>query len=435
MFRHHTVKGFSRTQIILIAAVLFVIVGVIFVFVLGGKQTKNQLTGAITVWGLDSPSTMEQLTQGYQQAQPGVTVTYKQLNQLTYEQDLINALAAGRGPDVFMIHNSWLPKHYDKLWPLTESQLPITQFRGLYPTVVEQNFAPDGVVYALPMYLDTLVMLYNKDSFDAAEIAIPPKTWLELQNLIPKLRAIDKNGRLTKAAAAIGGSPKSVSRATDLLNLLMLQSGSRMVSRDFTETQFFPEGVQALDFYTQFTNAAKDYYAWDENFGYSLDSFANGSTAVIFAYSSQLPAIKDKNQFIKIGIAPMLQSSEAKQSVNWADYWGYSVSIKSRAATAGWDFISYVTNSASQKIYIAATGRPPVLRSLIAQYQNDPQLGVFAKQALTARSWPQIDNIAVANSFAKAIEAVIGGRATSDRALQQAGEEINDLMLRRRNRN
>ena len=41
----------------------------------------------------------------------------------SYENDLRDALAAGNGPDVFLIHNSWLTKHQDKLSPAPDSVL------------------------------------------------------------------------------------------------------------------------------------------------------------------------------------------------------------------------------------------------------------------------------------------------------------------------
>jgi ABC-type glycerol-3-phosphate transport system substrate-binding protein len=44
----------------------------------------------------------------------------------------------------------------------------------------------------MPLYVDTLVTLYNKNMFDAAGIAQVPRTWQEFEALIPQLRITDQ---------------------------------------------------------------------------------------------------------------------------------------------------------------------------------------------------------------------------------------------------
>jgi hypothetical protein len=57
-------------------------------------------------------------------------------------------------------------------------------------------------------------------------------------------------------------------------------------------------------------------------------------------------------------------------------------------------------------------------------------LGVFATQALTARSWFQVDNIAIETIFADMIDNVILGRLTIRKALQEAESRVSVLMGR-----
>ncbi len=411
------------------AVILLIVVALIF----GIRRDSERLSGTLNFWGVfDSPQIIGELVSQYQKLQPRVLINYRQINAATYENDLINALAGTQAPDIFMFHNAWLPKHFGKIVPLTDARISLSAFRGLYPTIVEQNFAPDGVIYALPLYIDTLALFYNKDAFDAKGIAAPPKNWLEFQNLIPKLRELDKTGRLAKMAAAIGGSNKSVNRASDILNLLMLQSGVPMTDKEFTRAVFADEGLESLNFYTQFSNARSPYYTWNDSLPFSVDSFSEGQTAMMFNYSHQIALLKEKNPFLNFTAAPMPQTSGAEKNVNYANYWGLAVSAKSQSYDAAWDFIMYLTaNSDASRKYLQLTGKPPALRSLIAAMSDDPEIGMFTKQALTARSWPQIDNLAVENSFSKMIENVITGRLVPQKAIQQAEDEITALMSRR----
>ena len=416
--------------IIGLAIVLVIIVGAVFGL---RREGSEQISGTLTLWGVfDSPSVMGEILNDYRKSRPKVQISYRQLDPKNYESDLINALAGTQGPDLFMFHSSLLPKHYDKLAPLVGG-LSIADFRNLFPTVVEQAFAPDSVIYALPLYIDTLALFYNKDSFDSAGIAAPPKTWLDFQNLIPKLREIDKSGRLIKMAAAIGGSEQTVNRSTDILNLLMLQSGIKMVDDGFSRATFAESGgVEALNFYTQFSDARGPYYTWNDNLPYSIDSFSEGKTAMMLNYSHQAVAIKDKNPFLNFAVAPAPQPSEAQKIVNFANYWGLAVSAKSSNSDAAWDFINFLTtNSDSARKYANLTGKPPALRSLIAAFNDHPDLRVFARQALTARSWPQIDNVALEKSFDLMIRNVLNSKTTADKAIRQSENEITQLMQKR----
>ncbi len=423
--------SFSRTQLVIGGAVLAVVLFFVLLFlrVIPGLRDSGPTTqlSTVEVWGVFEDA------QVLQELKSAVPFRYRGFDPATYEADLVNALAAGNGPDVFMVHNTWLPKHFDKLKQIPEKFLPYASFLNLFPKVVEQDFGPNGAVYALPLYIDTLAMLYNKDIFDAKGIALPPKTWSEFAKLVPSLRELDSKGRVVKAAAAIGGSAKSINRATDLLNALMLQSGVSMTSDDFDRATFATAGKQAFDFYLTFANPANSAFTWSEDFPYSIDSFADESTAVIFNYSYQQAALKQKNPFLRVGVAPLPQPVSASRSVTFANYWGFAVSARSAHPEAAAQFVvGLVTDQARAKKYFDLTSRPSALRTLIEAEANLPDLGVFANQALIARSWPQIDNSLVERVFSEAIASVLNVRLTPAEALTNAEHQITEAMERRK---
>ena len=434
---------FTRNQIIIISVVGIVALFLILVFtgIIPGLRpgVKERLKADLTFWGVyDKIDAYQSVITQFQNLHQGVRITYKQFDPQTYESELINALAAGKGPDIFMIHNTWLPKHYNKISPLPQEKLSFTDYSDqLFPEVVKNDFTAKNVIYAFPLSIDTLAFIYNKDIFDKSGVALAPTTWDELQNTIPQLRILDKTGKISQAAAAIGGTNKSINRATDLLSLLMLQIGTQMVDSDFTRATFsqtgangFSPGLNALNFYTQFTNPVNSDYTWNEAIHYSLDAFAEGSAATIFNYAYQLPYLKTKNPFLNFGVASMPQYNQANP-VNYANYWGYAVSNKSSYSDLAWDFILLLTtNKDNVKNYLQETQRPPALRFFIQDptYLNDPVLGVFTKQILTAQSWLQIDNNKVETIFSDMIESVISGRQTAKTAINQAEAQITQLM-------
>ena len=435
--------NFSRSQLIITGSVIFIVllvVGIVTGIIPGVRKNTEKLPEInLTVWGIDNEDLFRENFIGYQVLRPNVQTRYKQLNPDTYERDFINALASGTGPDIIMFHNSWLPKHLTKIIPVGEDQLSLNSLKQLFPTVIEQDFAPDNKIYALPLYMDTLALFYNQDIFDRNGIAISPKDWLDFQNLIPKLRQKNADGKIAKAAAAIGGSSNSIYKAPDLLMLLMLQAGTKMTDDEFTQATFtqnigglFP-GLDALNFYTKFSDPTELYYTWDDTFEYSPDSFAKGDTAIIFAYASEKENLRSKNPFLSFKTAEIPQLSGSDKAVTFPDYWGLAVTNNSENPEWAWDLILYLTaNETAAENYIRISDRPPALRNVIQKYTDHPELGVFAKQALFARSWPRIDEKIIDQAFSDMIRSILEKQLKAKDALEQAEKQVTELMRARR---
>jgi multiple sugar transport system substrate-binding protein len=291
-------------------------------------------------------------------------------------------------------------------------------------------------LYALPLSIDTLALVYNKDLFNSANIAYPPKTWDDFQTDILKLRTLDAQGNLTRAGAAIGGSAATVSNAADILSLLMLQNGTEMVTSDRSSAAFASApggaGPAAFDYYLQFANASSPYYTWNESMGNAVDAFAAGKTAMMFAYQADLAAIKAKAPFLNIGVAQVPQATGATVAVNYPKYSGFAAT-KIGQVSAAWYFILYMaTTDAVEQAYVNATGKPPALRQEVAANLNNssnPDLAVFASQTLTAKSWYEANDEKVDAIFNTAIANVLGGQANSTLALNQAQAAVSQFMI------
>ena len=430
----------TRNQIIIIfgVALIAIVLILIFIGVLPGRKKSGDVNlgtigseqqTEINFWGVEDEQKIRPIIDAYSQVNKTVRIFYTQFSEADYEKKLVNAMASGKAPDILMFHNTWLPKHGAKLMPLpTASGFTITQLRQLFPQVVEADFSSNIQMYALPVYIDTLAFLYNKDIFDAKGVAVVPKNWNEFQYVAPRLRELDFGNRISKAAAAIGGSERSINKAVDLLSLIMLQSGTRMLDQSGSASFARTGGDKALNFYAQFSSPNSSVYTWNDNLRNSLDSFSQGETAAIFNYQSAIAVVKARNPFLNLAVAPMIQPAGVSQPINYADYWGLAVSNQSQNPAIAWNFVMYfsIDESVVEK-YLQESKRPPALRSLIQKYLNDPDLGVFAGQALTAKSWPQPDNIAVRRIFSNMIEYVLSGRLSVEQALQQAEEEVNSL--------
>lgn len=398
------------------------------------RPTLDTTKADLNVWVVMGKDALSQMGQTYtENVHKNVTLHFQTVDAASYENRLLSALAAGEGPDIVMIRNRALPKLQKALSPVSPMQLTQTAFRNLFPQVAEEDFIENGRIYALPLYIDTLSMFYNRDLFDQAGITQIPKTWDDFRNAIPKLVSLDTRGQIVKSAAAIGGSKTTIDAAVDILNLLMLQTGVKMTDSDHRQATFAGSGAgslgqQAFNFYLQFSNPNYSYYTWNDSQPNSIQSFASGKTAIIFDYHAKKSEIKKRNAFLNFSDAPMPQPAGATVDINYADYWGLAVSKQSRNANWAWDFILYaVTSPDNAAAYAAAINQLPALRPLIANKFANTEFAVQAKQALTARSWYQPDEEQVQNIFNTSIQNVLNGKVNARNALDQANDQIGQL--------
>jgi ABC-type glycerol-3-phosphate transport system substrate-binding protein len=119
----------------------------------------------------------------------------------------------------------------------------------------------------------------------------------------------------------------------------------------------------------------------------SLTAFETGRLAFMFAYSYDLPIIRAQAPKLNFGVAKLPQIEGAGADINIANYWIEGVSKKSKYINEAWDFVQYMTSAEQAKTYLASAKKPTALRSLVAEGRLDEDLGVFADQVLTAKTW------------------------------------------------
>lgn len=424
---------FTRAQIIFIAigGIIALILLLILFGVIPGLRTSQGPITQIEMWGTDSPRTWAGPIAAFEGSREGVDIVYKTIDAEDYESQLINALAAGQGPDIFMFENNWLLKHGDKVTPVNPEQISAVTVDTLFPRVVTQDFVSNSRVYALPLYIDTLAMVYNQDLFDQGDIVFPPTTWQEVADVAQNLRVINA-GELTRAAAAIGGSSKTISNAGDLSSVMMMQNGASMVDSRLNNALFASsEGRAAFDTYLGFANPSSVRYSWDETGRLDQEAFAREEAAAIFAYYSETKDLKARNAFMPIRVAPLPQF-DTNNAVNIADYWGLTVSTSAEAPAVAWDFIIFATTNGNvAESYSQLTQRPPALKLLINEYLTNPEFGVFTSQALTARSWLQVGEEVMQEAMNEAISAVLSEELKSSNALSRADSRVTESLRSR----
>ena len=337
----------------------------------GSKSTGSSGQVTIKIWKtFEDSDNLQALFDAYQQKHPNVQIVYTKKNVDNYESNLVDALASGSGPDIFSIHNDWLPRYLDKIVPAPDKTFLFKDYKDAFIDTVVQDFTKDNKVYGTAMAVDSLGLYYNKDIIGSAGIAVPPKTWDELSAQVQRLKKSDGKGYFTRSGVAMGTSG-NVNRAVDILYLLMLQKRTVPFNADGTEPMFNQDvsvngnrmnpGQAALDFYTSFANPVSLNYNWNARSDYSIDAFANGRAAYLYSYSYTRQSLLQKNPNLNFDVAPVPQPDLDNPAVNFSNYWGEVVSKQSKNQAVAWDLLKFLTSKDSLDKYYAKN-KPAAIR-------------------------------------------------------------------------
>lgn len=438
----------------------------------GALDAQRDLDKAVTieVWGVfDSSRALEDVIARYTASRINVRVNYRKLQFSEYQTALLEAWAEGRGPDVFMVHNTWVGDYINKISPApaqvkvaaayvtggynkkveayydSYAGATIDSIRNDFVGVVAQDAVRDGKVYGLPLSVDTLALYYNRSLLDQAGIPAVPKTWQEIKLASQALTILNDNGEIIRSGIALGGA-ENINRSFDILSLLMAQNGTVFVdsaglkatfaqSSPYSIDRSYKPGQAALQFYSDFANPAKEVYTWSEDFPSAQEQFVGGSLGMMLGYSYQLAELRVQGPRLNIGVAPVPHinadgSDATGETINWANYWLYSVAQSSDVSDHAWDFIHYMTTRPDvAKLYLEKNQRPTALRSLIAEQQAQPELGVFASQLLTARSWyTGLDAPSAEAIFKNMITQVATNKATAKETVERAESLVTQTL-------
>jgi ABC-type glycerol-3-phosphate transport system substrate-binding protein len=457
MKKHKPIKWISVVLIAVVSLTLFS--GCVRTKFGSSQQAQTQEDANLTFYGLfDSEEVYEPIIEAYESQNPNVNLTYKKFTDPDAYLDLIiNELAEGEGPDIFMMHNSWLPKHYKKLTPAPETAVNTEIFRSLFVDVASEdliipNEAGQEQVWGIPLYVDTLALYYNDDHIEEAipSRGTPGDTWEEIADDVTQLNKEDQSfSRFERAGIAMGRSD-NILRAFDILMSIMLQYKVDFYSEDLTEVAFDLDSnaATALSLYASFALPSQQNYSWNsyladaDSAEKELETFALGEVSMIMGYSYTYEDLKTvinslqaqgedtiKVSDIKIQETPQVYdpSTSAETREAYASYFFPVVSRTTENSDAAWSFLANMVDEENLSYYNEKTHRPSALRSLIESQKADPTYGVFAAQVGYASSISMADAEKYEDIFLDGIDSILSTARSTD-VLNNIADQIQALI-------
>lgn len=275
---------------------------------------------------------------------------------------LATGYAAGDNPDVFLINYRRYGQFaaagaLDPVGPYLAESTAIAA-NDYYPEPVEA-FTFDGELMCLPQNLSSLVVYYNRDLFDAAEVPYPAAGWT-WDDLLAAAQA------LTRDTDGDGGTDQfGVGIEPSLIRMVpfIWQAGGELVDDLHHPTRLTidtPEARQALQFVLDLNLEHHVVPAESEVLSLGLeDRFIAGNVAMLFQSRRVVPTLRAIEDFTW-DVAPLPRQAETAGILH-AD--AYCLSAGAGNPDLAWSFIEFANGPEGQPI--AAVGRTvPSLRAV-----------------------------------------------------------------------
>ena len=215
----------------LIIIIVFIAAAIFGVLVFSGAiplgKTEGSL-GTVVLWGTVPTQAISSILKDFNTVNKTFVVNYVQKSSDTFNQDLLEALAAGTGPDMFFLPDNLVFNYANKIFTIPYASYPLTTFKNVFASAGEVFLTGKGIL-AFPMSIDPLMMYYNRSILDANGVVYPPALWDDLTNMVPTLTKKDDSNKIIKPAVALGHF-SNVVHAKDILAALFRQAGNPIIT-------------------------------------------------------------------------------------------------------------------------------------------------------------------------------------------------------------
>ncbi len=390
---------------------------------------KEPLT--IEWWGVyKDEDYFAKVIERFEEKYTNIAIEYTKKDPQTYEQELIDALAANQGPDIAMIKNDWFYEHKEKLAPIELGQEEAEEFKEAYLPVVTDIVIEENKLYGVPLDIEVLGLFYNEDLFDEIRLRHPPADWGKFNNYAKKLTK-KRGSKITQAGAAIGTS-NNIENAQDILLMLMLQNNTPIASSDRQSAVFHTTvetasgapiytGRRALRYYTDFTNPQKDHYCWNKSQRQAWLAFAEEKVAMIFDYYSRKDDLYNRNPNLDYQFAaiPQIKNAEPEDEKVIARFWFYAVTNNVENHDWTWRFIQ---DLARQKAYSSQTERAERSQKETQGRKIFIGQGLIAETVYKGKDPDEFDRI-----FQNMITNIVTHRQDIRTAVDTAASKVTDI--------
>lgn len=399
---------------------------------------KTSSVGNVTIWGTLDSGVMTTLVAKLNETDKSFQgVSYVQRPAGTFMVDVINAMAAGTGPDVVLVSQDQLHAFSGKLLTIPYSVVSQSDYISSFVNEGRLFLNTEGTI-AMPFVINPMVMYWNRDLVAAAGLPTPPKYWDELLTQTNKMTTFD-TGRTIKRSAIAMGSWDNVAYAKQILSTLFMQAGDPITSygQNGMLTSVFglstPNSGEnpassALRFYTEFANPSKVTYSWNRSLPKSTDAFVAGNTALYLGFAGDYAGLRARNPNLSIGVAMVPQIQGNSANITFGQLTGLAITRTAANPNGALVIAQKLSDQTGATEAAFAFGLPSVRLDAHIDNSADASQTIFYQSALIARGWIDPDYASTDAIFKEMVDNVVSNKSLPDQAVQDASQSLGSII-------
>lgn len=406
-----------------------------------GDQAPEEIqavTGTVEIWGtLPQDVVTQNLISFAKQDSQFERIQYQYFAPEDFDSELTEALADGAGPDMILVSHERLADQRKRIQPISYETLPWRDIKDTYLDGAHVYALSDGL-YAFPMFVDPLLMFWNRDILSNANLLAPPATWEELVNShFPKLIDREFDRTINQSVVAMG-EYRNVRNSYGILSTLIIQGGGEGVvdigdgKYDVRLNPVQDDAIggpvnSAINFYVGFGDPSNARYSWNRSFREDRQQFLGEDLVYYFGYGSEALELEELNPNLNFDIAAMPQSGAATVRRTYGRIYGLSVLRSSDNAGSAFATLSLLSQSAFQQSMANALVMAPAQRSLVSGGANGNYGRLIYSAAPVTFGWLNPAPTETDEAFSTAVTNVNENRRTTAGATLDLLSTIKDL--------
>jgi len=300
---------------------IFIGIIIIIILIIGGFLYLNKILSksfrenlpcynqTITIWSPFNFNDFQEFSKHARKYCINLNLKQKDLNDI--KNNLLQEIAQGNIPDIVFVDSDFLLENLKIFKGYEGKNFNI----DVYSESILEPF--DNKLIAYPLYFDVLVTFANREYLNNAGLLTAPKTFEELQQVIPSLRTLDNSNNIKVAPIALG-TANNIDRLYEIFVTI-----HKNLNQDYYK---YPESFyKTLDFYTQFSNKLSHNFSWENYLPNSFVAFAQGQAALIFGLYSDKDKILNINKRIKLEIYPFMRFTNNIKNYNYIKSYFFAV--------------------------------------------------------------------------------------------------------------
>lgn len=385
-------------------------------------SAKTQLHMIVAHFSDHTLTTFQDAAKRFEATHPDVEINVEDVSWDNLQQRLATDIAGGTAPDISIIATRWVLDYVQNgiAEPLDGYITP--QFRGRFYENLLVPGTVNGKVYLLPILASTRALYYNKDLYEKAGVATPPKTWDELRAASEKVKAL--------GGAAYGFGIQGKEIETDTYWYFPFWSYGGEIVQNGKSGIAGEAGVTAAQLYKSFIDQGLSQPSPTGSNRQDIETlFKQGRLGALVTGPWLRGQIAAEAPKLNYGMVPMPAGTKA---LTWGGTDSVMLFKSSPNKEIAWKFIEEGIFSKETRLeFTLSEGFLPVLKEEMddPRLAGDKSLKVFADMLPIAKFAPLIPQWEqVVAATISALQQIYLGQADAKTALGAAASQIDTLI-------